>query len=300
MFDKAVKDIKSLKIQGAEKVAKAAVSSLHHVIHKSKARNSTELIRELHQASKQLSGARPTEPCLRNALKFVLRGLDRRDIMRTIKCLDNNIRQARNYFRQSDQKIADFGSRKIKRNFVVFTHCHSNTVMLVLAKSRFDKKRFEVHNCETRPKFQGRMSAKELSALGIPVKHYVDSAVRHAMRHSDLFLFGADAVQSDGRIVNKIGTELFLEVAHKYDVPSYCCTMSWKFDPRTLVGFDEPIENRNYKEIWPNPPKNVTIMNPAFEVIDPQLVTGIISEHGIYSPAAFVDEVRRCQQWMFQ
>lgn len=298
-LDKAVRDIKSLKIQGAEGVAKHAVSALYHVLHHSKARNAAELVHELRMAKSKLIHARATEPCLRNALNYVVSGINITDLVKTVHEMDLRIKHVQNYFEDAERKIAEYGEKKIHDRNVVFTHCHSSTVMMIFAKARFRHKKFEVHNCETRPLFQGRKTAKELSALGVKVHHYIDSAARFALKKCDLFLFGADAIQSDGRIINKIGTELMLEIADKYQIPSFCCSVSWKFDPATVLGMDEPIENRKKEEVWKNSPKKVIVMNPAFEIVDPDLVTGIISELGVYKPEVFVDEVRRTSPWMF-
>jgi ribose 1,5-bisphosphate isomerase len=298
-FENVVENIKSLKIQGAEEVARHAVKALSQIVHKSKAHSAKELLAELTYARKLLLDARPTEPCMRNALNYVLKTVDQTDLIRLAHDLDSRISHVQEYFEAAERSIAEIGVKKIKNDMVVFTHCHSSTVMLILAKAKQSGLRFEVHNTETRPVFQGRTTAQELSALGVKVSHYVDSAVRLAMKKSDVFLFGADAIQSDGKIINKIGTELFLEIAQRYDIPSYCCAVSWKFDPLTVYGIDEPIENRRKDEVWPHAPKNVTIMNPAFEVVDPSLVTGVISELGVYRPEVFVDEVRRTQPWLF-
>jgi len=298
-FKKVVNDIRSLKIQGAEAIAKQSVRALYHIIHKSKTNNPKELLSELRTAQEELVGSRPTEPCMRNALQYVLHNINKQDLVQLVKDLDVNIKYAQQYFDAAEKTIAEIGSRKIHERCVVFTHCHSSTVMMILAKAKFAGKNFTVHNTETRPLFQGRKTAKELSALGIPVSHYVDSAARMALKKADVVLFGADAIQSDGKIINKIGTELFLEVAERYDIPCYSCAISWKFDPLTIYGIDEPIENRQQQEIWENPPKKVTVMNPAFEVIDPKIVTGVISELGVFRPEVFIDEVRRTQPWMF-
>jgi len=298
-FRKVVRDIKNLKIQGAEHVAIAGVKALSYVLHKSRAHTAKELLKELHSAQKELVGARPTEPCLRNALNYVLIKCNNMDISSMIKELGRRSRFVQKYFIEANKSIASTGVKKLPKHAVVFTICHSTAVMTVLAKAKFSGKKFEVHNTETRPMFQGRITAKELSALGVKVHHYVDSAARLALKNTDIFLFGADAIQSDGRIINKIGTELFLEIAEQYDIPCYCCTPTWKFDPSTIYGPNEPIENRTYKEIWSRPPKDVTVMNPAFEIVEPKLVTGVISEIGVYRPEVFVDEVRRTSPWMF-
>jgi ribose 1,5-bisphosphate isomerase len=298
-FRKVVRDIRDLKIQGAENIAKEAALSLRHVIHRTKARNARELYLDLVEARRLLEDARPTEPCMRNALNFILSKVNKNDPKVLVAEIEQKIQQVLQYFHDAEKKIAEIGASRIPNGGTVFTHCHSSTVMMILAKAKFDGKAFEVHNTETRPRFQGRTTAKELSALGIPVTHYVDSAARLALKNTDIFLFGADAIQSEGRIVNKIGTELLLEIAHKYDIPSYCCSVSWKFDPHTIFGSDEPMENRHRSEVWPDAPPKVKIMNPAFEIVDPMLVTGVISEVGVYKPTSFVDEVRRTQKWMF-
>jgi len=161
-------------------------------------------------------------------------------------------------------------------------------------------KNFEVLNTETRPKYQGRITAKELSDNGIKITHFVDSAARIAIRQADLVLLGSDAITSEGNVINKIGSGMFAEVADKYDVPVYCVTNSWKFDPKSIFGFDEEIEFRDVKEVWDKPPKKVIIQNPAFEEIEAKHVTGIISEVGVYNPETLISELRRFYPWMFK
>ncbi|MEA3514396.1 MAG: hypothetical protein U9R34_02895, partial [Nanoarchaeota archaeon] len=87
--------------------------------------------------------------------------------------------------------------------------------------------------------------------------------------------------------------------ANKLNVPVYVCTHSWKFDPKTIFGFEEIIEKRLAKEVWPDKPKNVAIDNFAFEKVSPALVIGIISEIGIYNPQNFIEGIKRNYSWMF-
>ena len=181
----------------------------------------------------------------------------------------------------------------------MYTHCHSSTVVNIIKQAKDNGVNFEVHNTETRPLYQGRKTAKELSDYGIPVRHYVDSAARLALKKADIMLIGADAITAEGKIINKIGSELISEAANKLNVPVYVCTHSWKFDPKTIFGFEEIIEKRLAKEVWPNKPKNVSIDNFAFEQVNPALVTGIISEIGIYNPQNFRQGIKNHYSWMF-
>ena len=106
-------------------------------------------------------------------------------------------------------------------------------------------------------------------------------------------------MSEEGNIINKIGSGMFAEIADKYDIPLYAVTNSWKFDPQSIFGYDEPIEMRNSKEIWGGSPKKIIIKNPAFEEIESKHITGIISEIGIYNPETFISELNRFYPWMF-
>ena len=181
----------------------------------------------------------------------------------------------------------------------IFTHCHSSSVVGILRKAKEQGKKFEVYCTETRPMFQGRITASELAQLKIPVTMFVDSGARIALKEADLMLIGSDSISTEGKIINKIGSEMFSEIANKYDVPVYSCTDAWKFDPQSVYGYEEKIEKREAKEVWKKPPKGVKISNLAFEKVHPNLIMGIISELGIIQPEAFVVEVKRKYSWMF-
>ena len=299
-FERILKDIKSLKIQGAENVAKAGVKAMLYLANSSKAKTKREFMREISSGKKRLFNTRKTEPGMRNAVNYILKDVhDDYVVNRIIKRINKNAGFVENYFNNAEKIIAKTGADKIKNNYVVFTHCHSSTVVNILKEAKKRKKHFEVHNTETRPLFQGRITAKELAKEGIKVVHYVDSAMRLALKKADIVLFGADAVQANGKVINKIGTELIAEIARKYDIPVYFCTTAWKFDPKTIYSIDEEIENRNKKEVWSKAPKNVKIMNPAFERTGPELITGIISELGVFRPSVFIEEVKQKYSWMF-
>ncbi len=297
-FSQIIKDIKSLKIQGAEAVSRESMKALKLAAHKSKAATPEQFIKEIKKSRQLLTETRPTEPYLRNALASVFHDLNGASLRELKANLFSRIQKTLIMMEHSRSTIVEIGSRKIKTGMVVFTHCHSSTVTSILIKAKKSGKRFIVHNTETRPRFQGRKTAKELSDAGIKVVHYVDSAARLALKDADIMLLGADAMTSEGNVINKVGSELFSEIAHRYDIPVYICTNSWKFDPETIFGFTEEIEQREPREVWPKPPKNVSIDNHAFEIIDPGLVTGVITELGVYEPRVIVEEIKREYGWM--
>ena len=291
--------IKALKIQGAESIAKSALLALNEEVHKSRAKTSKQLLSQLNKARKAIESARPTEPFVRNNFSFCFSKTQGLELRKLREQLLARIRKRFVAIERNKEIIAEIGARKIADGAVVFTHCHSSTVMSILKRAKQEGKNFVVHNTEARPFFQGRITAEELSKEGIKVVHWVDSAARQAMKGADIALFGCDAI-TPTRIINKIGSELFAEVAHKMEIPLYVATDALKFDPRTIQGYPEEIEERSAKEVWQKPPKNVTIKNPAFEKIDPELVTGIISEFGIYKHQMFIEELKHSHPWLFE
>jgi ribose 1,5-bisphosphate isomerase len=300
LLKQTIKAIESLKIQGAENVAIAALKALNYVALRSKAKTAKQFYDELFKSRALLQETRPTEPLMRNALKYAFLNANFIDLRKSREHVLMSIQNAMNHISSGKQHITMFGARKVFNNSVIFTHCHSSTVISILKEAKREGKRFEVHNTETRPLYQGRKTAIELAASGIKVVHYVDSAARLALKKSDLMLLGADAITAEGKVINKIGSELFAEVAQKYGIPVYVCADSWKFDAKTMFGFDEPIEIRGTKEIWKNPPKGVAIDSHAFEIISSELIAGIITEFGIFSPSTLILELKKEHPWMFE
>jgi len=284
-YQETIDKIKSLEIQGAEKIAIAAVKAF--AIKLAETKDKTKLT----QYYEELKATRPTEPALRNALRY---------------CLDNYesnpnvIDFVINHFSKSKETIAKYGAKKIQDGMIVFTHCHSSTVEAIIIEAKMQGKNFEVYNTETRPRFQGRITAKNLAKHGIPVTHFVDSAGRSMMRKADIFLFGCDAITSEGNLINKIGTEMLASEARNCKIPAYSCTNSWKFEAKTIFGYEEKIEERNTNEVWENPDKGIKIYNPAFEITPPDMFSGIITEIGVYKPESLVQSIKQEYPWMIK
>lgn len=288
-YREIIEGIKSLQIQGAEKIAIASVQAFALKLQETQNLSAADRAAILQQSYQELAATRATEPALRNALRYCLENYQQNPDVTNFVI---------NYFSESKKKIAEFGAKKIQSGMIIFTHCHSSTVEDILAEALKQGKKFTVYNTETRPKFQGRITAQNIAKLGIPVVHFVDSAARTFMKKANLFLFGCDAVSAEGKIYNKIGTAMIADYAHQNNVPAYSCTNSWKFDPETINGAEEIIEERDPKEVWDNPPPGVTIKNPAFEIVQPDIITGIITELGIFKPETLVTEVQKAYPWL--
>lgn len=156
---------------------------------------------------------------------------------------------------------------------------------------------------ETRPRNQGAsLTAWELAQHGVPHTVISDNAGGHLMQHGqvDMVIVGADRVTSTGDVCNKIGTYLKALAAFDNHVPFYAAVPSPTIDWTMLNGVQEiEIEERDGREVaWMTGmlasgevtevnilPKNTQVANPAFDVTPARLVTGIITEHGIFAPS---------------
>jgi methylthioribose-1-phosphate isomerase len=97
-------------------------------------------------------------------------------------------------------------------------------------------------------------------------------------------------VAANGDVANKIGTSMVAMAAKRYNVPFYVCAPTSTIDMNTKTGADIRIEQRPHEEItqmWykePMTPKGVKVYNPAFDVTDNDLISGIVTEYGIARP----------------
>jgi ribose 1,5-bisphosphate isomerase len=295
--------IRKLEIQGARNAAIAAIKTIEVLAKHTKAKNKTEFLKELANAKEILFATRETEPLMRNAIRWILNRVDKnnskkvKDIAKTVSSSAN---QFLNNLERSREEIATIGANRIRNGSVIFTHCHSSTVTYMLQKAKQQGKIFEVICTETRPVFQGRKTAKEMLDLDLKTTMIVDSASRHFMNRADIVLVGSDAITSEGNVINKIGTSLIALAAHEARTPFYVVSELLKFDPATIHGDYEKIEERDSSEIWKDPPKKLIIRNPAFDVTRRDYIHGIICEEGIISPHSTMEVVRRKYPWVFE
>jgi len=260
--EKLLADISSVKIQGARAVARAGINAY--------------LLEPSEKNYNSLMNVRPTEPMLFNSLK----------ILKNSKNKQQKEKQLLNFFEESQEKISNYGTKLIKTEMNIFTHCHSSTVISILIKAKKQGKKFTVFNTETRPLFQGRKTAKELAKAGIKVVHVSDSDTEFSLEKCDLFLFGADAYTGKG-VINKIGTSQFCEIAKIKKIPCYSAGSLLKYQNKIALEF------RKGKELWDEREKNIEVINPAFDLSEKNLIQGIICEKGILSYKQFLSEAKK-------
>lgn len=197
-------------------------------------------------------------------------------------------------------RIGEIGADLIADGFTVLTHCNAGG----LATSGFGTAIAPVYVAhsrgltlrviadETRPLLQGaRLTAWELKHAGIDVTVVCDSAAHLMMARGgvDIVFVGADRITASGDFANKIGTYGVALSAKANGVPFYCAAPSSTIDFDLKSGDLIPIEEREEDEVTTIAgtrvvPEGVRAANPAFDVTPAGLVTGIITEKGLFKP----------------
>jgi len=299
----AAEKIRKLEVQGARNVAIAAITAMETLAKQTRAKTKKEFLKELLKAKETLFVSRETEPLMRNAVRLIISQVEKSP-EKNIKKLSETVSMASQQFlkdlENSKERIAEMGARRIRNNSTILTHCHSSTVTYLLKKARQDGKAFEVICTETRPVFQGRITAKEMLDLDVKTTFIVDSATRFFMNQVDMVVVGADAITSEGNVINKIGTSMVALMAQEARIPFYVVSELLKFDPATMYGDYEKIEERTPTAIWKDAPKNLNVRNPAFDVTRRDFIHGVICEEGIISPHSITEVMHRKYPWVFK
>ena len=132
-----LKDIKSMKYQGANQIA---IASLQYL-------KKTKL-KDFSKVSKQLREARSTAVVLHNCLDI----LSKDKTEKTINTLLTRLQRSRT-------QIGEKGSKLIK-GVKIMTHCNSGDALEIIKHSYKSGKKIEVYATETEPKHQGIITAK--------------------------------------------------------------------------------------------------------------------------------------------
>ena len=278
--------IKNMAVRGAPAIGLAAAYGMVLA-----AQNNINLV----SAGEVLVAARPTAINLQWAVQRILSlGTDNPEIV-----LQEAQRIEREDFAMSE-KIGTNGSTVVPQKANILTICNTGalatagigTALGIIRKAHSQNKNIHVWSCETRPRQQGlKLTAYELLHEGIPFHSIADFAAGYLMAQNkvDIVIAGADRIARNGDTVNKIGTYTLAILAQFHKIPFYIAAPSSTFDPYCKEGKLIPIEERNPIELLQSngqfiAPERTPVYNPGFDCTPGEIITGIITEKGIFTP----------------
>lgn len=290
-------DIRAMRIRGAAEIGRAAANGLKSYALSSRASDAPSYIEGFNEVYRLLLNTRPTAVSLANALNYIryrvlsaYREGAQTEVLRqtTIDASDTFLKSSF----EAVKRISEFGAKRIRNGDLIMTHCNSSVAISTLIEAKRQGKDFSVIATETRPRFQGRITARALSEAGIPVTLIIDSAARYFMPKVDKVVVGSDVVTANGAVVNKIGTSQIALAAKEARVRVFVCAETYKFSPSTMLGELVEIEERPPTEIVPEVEiatmSKVKIANPAFDITPAEMIDAIITERGVIPPQAAI------------
>ncbi len=279
--------IKNMDIRGAGRIARAAAAELRDYSERLEKSKLEEFNTKMSEAAQLLISTRPTAVSLPNAVRAVMRykGDSVDDAKANIKELaDGFILNSENAL----LKIGQIGAHRIRDGDTIMTHCNSNAAISIMTAAHKEGKNITVIATESRPRWQGHLTIRQLDENGIKTSLIVDSAVRYFMKEVDLVVMGADAVTANGSVINKIGTSQLALAAHEARKNVIIAAETYKFSPRSLLGELIEIEERNSSEVIADEKlrefPNVSVKNPAFDVTPREYIDLICTEVGAIPP----------------
>ncbi len=184
----------------------------------------------------------------------------------------------------------------------ILTHCNTGalatsghgTALGVIRSAHALGRSTHVFVDETRPLLQGaRLTAWELDHDRIPCSLICDNMAGAMMARGEIqaAIVGADRITRNGDTANKIGTYTVAVLCKHHGIPFYVAAPWTTIDLTLASGAEIPIEERSGDEVRLHggalrAPANVRVRNPAFDVTPAELITAIITERGVHSPAS--------------
>lgn len=290
-----------LKVRGAPAIGICAGFGIYVLARTIETEDYGTFYQKFKEYQEYLNSSRPTAVNLSwalNRMEKVVTDHQELEVKEILTLLEKECQMIQDEDMEMCRAISEYGLSLIKEGDGILTHCNAGPLAtsrygtalgpLFLGKERGME--FKVFADETRPLLQGaRLTSYELQKAGIDVTLICDNMASLVMKNGwiQACFVGCDRVAANGDAANKIGTSGVAILAKHYGIPFYVLGPSSTIDLNCKTGADIEIELRNPDEIKkkfyekPMALEEVKCYNPAFDVTDHSLISGIVTEHGI-------------------
>ena len=299
-YNQVADAIRTLVVRGAPAIGVSGAFGLALAVLQSNAITKDKLLSDLEKARKILCETRPTAVNLGWGLEKIMSVAKSGDSVEQIKELViSKAKKMADDDIEINKTMGKTGSVLFDDNDTIMTHCNAGalatvaygTALGVIRATRESGKNIKVIATETRPVQQGsRLTAFELKHDGFDVSLIPDTAVGYSMANGlvDKVIVGADRIVKTGHVFNKIGTYQIAIMAKQHEIPFYVAAPLSTFD-MTSDAKDVIIEMRNGSEVTgtgdkKTAPDGINVINPAFDITPPELISAIITEKGVAKP----------------
>ena len=299
-YNQVADAIRTLVVRGAPAIGVSGAFGLALAVLQSKTTTKDRLISDLEIAKQILFETRQTAINLAWGLDQIMNIAKSGDTVEQIKELViNAAKKMADDDIEINKTMGKIGSILFDNNDTIMTHCNAGalatvaygTALGVIRATRESGKKVKIIATETRPVQQGsRLTAFELKHDGFDVSLIPDTAVGYSMANGlvDKVIVGADRIVKTGHVFNKIGTYQIAIMAKQHEIPFYVAAPLSTFDMKSDAK-DVIIEMRKGSEVTgigdkKTAPDGINVINPAFDITPPELISAIITEKGVAKP----------------
>ena len=296
--------IKSLAVRGAPAIGICAGYCIYCLAQQIEAGDFDSFYEQFKKAKEYLNSSRPTAVNLSwalNRMDNLVQASKDKSVSEIVDLMGDEAVKIQQEDIAMCKAISEYGLSLLKDGDGVLTHCNAGPLatsrygtaigpMLLAKEKGMDIKVFAD---ETRPLLQGaRLTSYELHKAGVDVTLICDNMASMVMKNGwvQACFVGCDRIAANGDFANKIGTSGVAILAKHYGIPVYTLGPSSTIDLNCPTGDDIEIELRDESEIRskfysePMALEQIKCFNPAFDVTDHSLLSGIITEKGIIYP----------------
>jgi len=299
-YNDVAEAIRTLVVRGAPAIGVSGAFGMALAALQSSSESVESLLSDLEKAKKILFETRPTAVNLSWGLEKIMEIAKQGKTVSEIRdIVIDKAKQMAEEDINTNKKMGKNGAVLFQDNDTIMTHCNAGalatvaygTALGVIRATKESGKNIKVIATETRPVQQGsRLTAFELKHDGIDVSLIPDTAVGYTMANGLVngVIVGADRILRTGHVFNKIGTYQVATMAKQHNIPFYVAaplsTFDLKSNPDNVI-----IEQRKASEVTgvgdaKTAPDGIDVINPAFDMTPPELISGIITENGIAKP----------------
>ncbi len=296
--------VRMMRVRGAPALGIAAALGMYLGIRNCPEGDWENFLRALDKTAGYIKSSRPTARDLFYGIERILNSTGRGKRRQVDAAKKAVLKEAEKMILEdarSCRRIGSYGKGLLKTGASVLTICNAGslatvdygTALGVVYAACSAGKKIKVFACETRPLLQGsRLTCWELIRAGVDVTLIADNTAASLMSAGkvDCVITGADRIALNGDTANKIGTLNLALLCRHHRIPFYVAAPKKTFDFKIRDGRGINIEMRGSDEVSnilfkrETAPRSCKVLNPAFDVTGCELISAIITDHGVIRP----------------
>jgi ribose 1,5-bisphosphate isomerase len=294
--DHVLQEIEDMNVKGGSPFGRAAAWAFKLICQKEELKSYKDFSKRIIEVNDKLIAYKPTMATIHNTCNIVLNLIEGKNKNADLEQTKNDIvevcdRIIKHSYDAIDQ-LSVYGANRIEDGDIIMMHSYSSTLMGMFIQAKKAGKNFSMICTESRPLRESRNAIKIFQELNIPVTLITDASAYEFLPMCDYVLMGADSLDVDGSVANKMGTAQVAKLAKACKKDVYIASELYKLDKRTQEGYEIKLERRTANEIVVegdyDTMDGIEVINQFFDITPAIDIKAIICEYGVINPAQMV------------